>query len=89
MSARFAARFVVSLTQADVGRRVSLRRRLPDAVLQRALAAVPPEMQASMTRELLPALRARRDALPAAARRYYQVLQQAPVISGTDGAERF
>ncbi|ACY96733.1 MULTISPECIES: hypothetical protein [Thermomonospora] len=29
MSARFAARFVVSLTQADVGRRVSLRRRLP------------------------------------------------------------
>ena len=72
------------LAEAD-----SLRRRLPDAALQRALAAVPPEVRADMTRELLPALRARRDALPAAARRYYQVLQQEPTISGTDGAERF
>ncbi|HEY7487622.1 MAG TPA: hypothetical protein VH912_24420 [Streptosporangiaceae bacterium] len=29
MSSRFAARLVVSVTPADVGRRVSLRRRLP------------------------------------------------------------
>jgi hypothetical protein len=29
MSARFAARLVVSVTEADVGQRVSLRRRLP------------------------------------------------------------
>jgi hypothetical protein len=29
MSARFAARLVVSISQADVGQRVSLRRRLP------------------------------------------------------------
>ncbi|REE95997.1 hypothetical protein [Thermomonospora umbrina] len=29
MSARFAARLVVSISEADVGQRVSLRRRLP------------------------------------------------------------
>jgi hypothetical protein len=29
MAARFAARLVVSVSEADVGRRVSLRRRLP------------------------------------------------------------
>jgi hypothetical protein len=29
MSARFGARFVVTVTPADVGKRVSLRRRLP------------------------------------------------------------
>ncbi|GAA4506195.1 hypothetical protein GCM10023172_35170 [Hymenobacter ginsengisoli] len=67
----------------------SLRRRLPDAVLVQALQAVPPEVRARMAHELLPALRARRDALPAAASRYYQVLQEQAVITGTDAAERF
>ncbi len=67
----------------------SLRRRLPDAVLAEALQTVPIEVRARMTRELLPALRARRDALPAVARRYYQVLQEAAVITGTDAAEHF
>jgi len=67
----------------------SLRRCLPDAVLAHALQAVPTEARARMSRELLPALRTRRDALPAAARRYYQVLQQQAVLTGTDAAERF
>ena len=67
----------------------SLRRRLPDAVLAQALQAVPPEVRTRMTQELLPALRARRDALPAAAARYYQVLQEQAVITGTDAPERF
>jgi len=67
----------------------SLRRRLPDAMLAEALQTVPAEVRARMTRELLPALRARRDALPAVARRYYQVLQEAAVITGTDAAEHF
>jgi hypothetical protein len=67
----------------------SLRRRLPDAVLAQALQAVPAEVRPSLTQELLPALRARRDALAAAASRYYQVLQEAAVITGTDAAERF
>ena len=72
------------LAEAD-----SLRRRLPEAVLARALQAVPAEVRAGMARELLPALRARRDALPAAARRYYEVLQQEAVVTGTDADERF
>ncbi|NML64467.1 hypothetical protein HHL22_04545 [Hymenobacter sp. RP-2-7] len=67
----------------------SLVRRLPDAVLGRALAAAPPEVRASFTAALLPALRARRDALPAVARRYYEVLQAEPVLLGTAAAERF
>jgi hypothetical protein len=67
----------------------SLRRRLPDAVLAQALLAVPAEVRARMSQELLPALRARRDALPAAARRYYQVVQQEAVVTGTDAPERF
>jgi hypothetical protein len=72
------------LAEAD-----SLRRLLPDAVLAHALQAVPAEVRARLTRELLPALRARRDALPAVARRYYEVLQEEVTLVGTDGAERF
>jgi hypothetical protein len=67
----------------------SLARRLPDAVLIRALAAAPAEVRVGFTRALLPALRARRAALPAVARRYYQVLQENPVVLGTEGPERF
>jgi len=74
----------VFLAEAD-----SLRRRLPEAVLAEALGAVPAEVRAGMARELLPALRARRDALPAVARRYYEVLQQEAVVTGTDAAEHF
>lgn len=72
------------LAEAD-----SLRRLLPNAVLAQALQAAPAEVRARMTRELLPALRARRDALPAVARRYYEVLQAEAIITGTDAAERF
>ena len=72
------------LAEAD-----SLVRRLPDAVLVRALAAAPPEVRASFAGALLPALRARRAALPAVARRYYQVLQAEPELLGTAAAERF
>ncbi len=67
----------------------SLRARLPNAALAQALQAGPPEVRAYLTRALLPALRARRDALPAAARRYYEVLQAEAVVTGTDAAERF
>lgn len=72
------------LAEAD-----SLRRLLPDAVLAHALQATPAEVRAGLTRELLPALRARRDALPAVARRYYEVLQEEATLVGTDAAERF
>ena len=72
------------LAEAD-----SLRRRLTDSVLVRALRNVPPEVRARLNRELLPALRARRDALPVVAARYYQVVQEQAVVTGTDAAERF
>jgi hypothetical protein len=72
------------LAEAD-----SLRRRLSDAVLLSALQAVPAEVRAAMRQQLLAALRARRNALPAVARRYYQVLQEAAIVTGTDAAERF
>ena len=67
----------------------SVRRRLPDAVLAQALQLAPAEVRTLLAQELLPALRARRDALPAAAARFYHVLQQDAVVTGTDGAERF
>jgi hypothetical protein len=78
------------LPEADfVAEADSLRRLLPDAALAEALHAAPAEVRARLLRELLPALRARRDALPAVARRYYQVLQEEATIVGTDAAERF
>ena len=67
----------------------SLARRLPDAVLVQALRTVPPEARAAMTRATLAALRRRRAALPAAAVRYFQVLQNEALVLGTDAAERF
>ena len=67
----------------------SLRARLPAAVLAEALQAVPPEVRVGLIRTLLPALRARLAGLPAAAARYYEVLQEEAVVTGTDAAERF
>jgi hypothetical protein len=67
----------------------SLCRRLPEAVLAAALRTVPREAQAQMAEALLPDLRRRRLAMPAAAARYYQVLQDDATIVGTDAAERF
>jgi len=67
----------------------SLRKNLSDSVLNQALHGVPPEVRADFARALLPALRARLAALPAAATRYFQVLQTEAVVVGTDAPERF
>jgi hypothetical protein len=67
----------------------SLCRRLPEATLAAALRTVPREAQAQMAEALLPDLRRRRLAMPAAAARYYQVLHDDATIVGTDAAERF
>lgn len=67
----------------------SLVRYLPDSVLAQALHTVPPEVRPLVAQQLLPALRARRDALPAVAARYFQVLQADALVVGTDAAERF
>jgi hypothetical protein len=67
----------------------SLVRLLPDSVLTRALLTVPPEVRPLLTQELRACLRTRRAGLPAAAARYFQVLQADAVVLGTDAAERF
>jgi hypothetical protein len=67
----------------------SLVRQLPDSVLAQAFRAVPPEARPLMTQELLACLRTRRAGLPAAAARYFEVLQTDAVVLGTDAAERF
>jgi len=67
----------------------SLVRRLPDSVLAQAFRTVPPEARPLMTQELLACLRTRRAGLPAAAGRYFEVLQTDAVVLGTDAAERF
>jgi len=72
------------LAEAD-----SLVRRLPATVLAHALQAVPPEARAAMIRQLLPALRSRLATLPAAAARYYQVLQADAVLVGTDAPAHY
>jgi hypothetical protein len=53
---------------------VELQRRLPDEVLDRAIATLPPELTALRGAELGEILRARRDALPAVASAYYEDL---------------
>ena len=67
----------------------SLRRRLDDAAIARALQAGPPETRAAVARCLGPALRARREQLPAAARQFYALLAAEAWVVGTDQAERF
>ncbi|HEX8658273.1 MAG TPA: hypothetical protein VF690_12095 [Hymenobacter sp.] len=67
----------------------SLRRRLTDAVLARALAAGPPETRAAVAARLGPLLRARREQLPGVAQRYYEILAREAWVVGTDRAERF
>ena len=67
----------------------SLRRRLTDAAIARALAAGPPETRALFAARFGPLLRARREQLAAIARRYFEVLNEEAWLVGTDKAERF
>lgn len=66
-----------------------LRRRLTDAVINRALTTGPAETQAVLAVRLGPLLRARRGQLAAVARRYYELLAEDAWLVGTDKAERF
>ncbi len=66
-----------------------LQTRLPDSVLQRALRAWPAPVYAAEAERTFATLRARRDALPAAAAAFSHALAQAPLIVGTDEADHF
>jgi hypothetical protein len=67
----------------------SLRLRLTDATIAQALLAGPPEIRAPVSAHFAPLLKARREELPAAARRYQQVLMEDAWVIGTDQPERF
>lgn len=66
---------------------VALRARLTDAVIDDAVRRMPAEYQALEGEHLAATLRARRDALPEAAARYYAMMAREPEAYGTDGAD--
>lgn len=67
---------------------VSLRARLTDAVIDSAVAHLPLEYGLRQGDELAALLRARRDALPAAAARFYRLMSREVDVHTSDQAER-
>jgi hypothetical protein len=82
-------RLLVGLSHADFARTaLSLRQALTDDVLKTAVAAMPVEWRAIDGPRLLKDLRARRDALPMAADKYYEHLADRVDVYLTDRPER-
>ena len=67
----------------------SLRRRLPDSVIRRALAVWSPQIYRLSGAEFDAKLRQRRDQLPAVAAKFYALLARDVEIPGTDQPEHF
>jgi hypothetical protein len=90
-TARALDRTLLGILGADDFRQEadSLRRRLTNAVIARALTRGPAETQAVIAARFDPMLRARREQLPAVAQRYFEVLNQESWVVGTDKPERF
>ncbi|HEX5872125.1 MAG TPA: hypothetical protein VFY65_16965, partial [Longimicrobium sp.] len=65
----------------------ALRARLTDALIDDAVRQMPAEYQALVGTELDATLRARRDALPAAAAEYYAMMAREPEAYGSDGRD--
>src|SRR6185503_14672202 len=65
-----------------------LRVRLTDAVIDSAVRRMPAEYVRIAGEELAAALKARRDALPAAAAEMYEILAREVDVHATDAAER-
>ena len=79
-----------ALTQSDFASAARyVQARLPDSTLARAVRRLPPAVFALEGPTLLRALQARRDALPAAARRYYALQARRPVVAGTEQPDHF
>lgn len=64
-----------------------LQSRLTDDVIERAVAAMPPEHHRLEGPSLARRLRARRDALPRAASRFYRMLAREVEVHGSDAAD--
>ena len=67
---------------------LALQARLTDAVIDDAVRSMPPEYHALNGERLARTLRARRDALPAMAMRFYTLLAEAPEVHATDESEQ-
>jgi hypothetical protein len=65
----------------------ALRARITDALIDEAVRLLPAEYQALEGANLAATLRARRDALPDAAARYYAMMAREPEAYGTDAAD--
>lgn len=89
------ARFLDARVLADVSAAQfdslahDLQARLPDSVIARSLHRWPPPVFAAEGANTAALLRARRDALPQAARAFYDYLAEEPLVVGTDAPERF
>jgi hypothetical protein len=67
-----------------------LQARLTDAVLEKAVRqGLPREVYQQEGAEMVAALQARRDALPKAAARFYELRAKSVLVAGTDEEERF
>ena len=83
-------RGLLRLTRADFQRTArDLQTRLTDAVLDSAARRLPPAVYALEGELLRRNLRARRDKLPAAAEKFYEVLARRPVLGGSERGDRF
>lgn len=65
----------------------ALQARLTDRVIDEAVGRMPPGYVAAVGGELRAVLRARRDALPGAAREFHRQMAAAPELRGTDEAD--
>lgn len=65
----------------------SMQRALTDSIISAAVARQPPEYAALDSARLAAILRARRDALPQAARRLYRIVNQEAALFGSAGAD--
>ena len=90
-TARVLDRTLLGALSAEDFRQISdsLRQRLSDAVIARALQAGPAETQATIAATYGPSLRERREQLPVVAARFYEILSAEAWLIGTDQAERF
>jgi hypothetical protein len=81
-------RFLVGLDWPDwKAASDSLRAKLTDAVIDSAVAALPPEHYAIAGKSLSAALKNRRDHLEEAAQRYYRMLAEQVDVRATDGSD--
>ena len=83
-------RFTAEMTREDwVAQAESLQVGITDAVIEEAVRQMPASAYALTGQKLVDGLKARRDALPEAAARYYEMLAKTVDVVGSEKHERF